>query len=265
MLRQGLKVIDEEGFLTFIRKTMNYIYSYYLVGPIMFLVVRIFKRRLKSLSGIEGAVELAFSFKCLGISIRPMQIKWELLQFLRTIAASNPKNVLEIGTADGGTLFLLAQASSPEAVLISIDLRDFRYRGQLYKRFAKQTQQIHLIRGDSHSMDTLEKVIRILNGAKLDCLFIDADHTYEGVKKDFLMYSPLVREGGLIAFHDIVKYPSSAVYEQVNRFWMEISRCYAGREIIQSPTQESCGIGLIVKESVKDLGNFDSRPSTVNE
>jgi hypothetical protein len=30
----------------------------------------------------------------------------------------------------------------------------------------------------------------------VDFLFIDGDHTYEGVKKDFEMYSPLVRREG---------------------------------------------------------------------
>jgi hypothetical protein len=33
-------------------------------------------------------------------------------------------------------------------------------------------------------------------------LFIDGDHRYEGVRRDFEMYSPLVGAGGLIAFHD---------------------------------------------------------------
>jgi predicted O-methyltransferase YrrM len=43
-----------------------------------------------------------------------------------------------------------------------------------------------------------------LKDNKVDFLFIDADHSYEGVKKDFEMYSPLVRKGGIIAFHDII-------------------------------------------------------------
>ena len=40
-------------------------------------------------------------------------------------------------------------------------------------------------------------------GEKLDFLFIDGDHSYDGVKADFEMYAPMVRPGGLIAFHDI--------------------------------------------------------------
>jgi predicted O-methyltransferase YrrM len=61
-----------------------------------------------------------------------------------------------------------------------------------------------LIQGDSHSIETLRKIEGILKGRKVDFLFIDADHSYEGVKKDFEMYSPLVRKGGIIAFYDII-------------------------------------------------------------
>ncbi|MEO0196406.1 MAG: class I SAM-dependent methyltransferase [candidate division WOR-3 bacterium] len=45
----------------------------------------------------------------------------------------------------------------------------------------------------------------MLGNSKLDFLFIEGNHSYEGVKMDFEMYFPLVRKGGIIAFHDIVK------------------------------------------------------------
>lgn len=35
-----------------------------------------------------------------------------------------------------------------------------------------------------------------------DFLFIDAGHSYDDVKTDYLDYSPMVRKGGVIAFHD---------------------------------------------------------------
>ena len=42
-----------------------------------------------------------------------------------------------------------------------------------------------------------------LDNTKLDFLFIDGDHTYEGVKQDFEMYKEFVKPGGWIGFHDI--------------------------------------------------------------
>ncbi|MCS7366302.1 MAG: class I SAM-dependent methyltransferase [archaeon YNP-WB-062] len=66
----------------------------------------------------------------------------------------------------------------------------------------------------------------------MDFLFIDGDHTYEGVKKDFEMYSPLVRGGGIIAFHDIVQHPPETGCE-VSGFWNEIKLRYKYREIVE--------------------------------
>ena len=37
---------------------------------------------------------------------------------------------------------------------------------------------------------------------KIDLLHIDADHTFEGVKKDFDLYSKKMKEGGIITIHD---------------------------------------------------------------
>jgi predicted O-methyltransferase YrrM len=37
---------------------------------------------------------------------------------------------------------------------------------------------------------------------KIDLLFIDADHSYEAVRADWLNWSPFVKKGGIIAFHD---------------------------------------------------------------
>lgn len=39
-------------------------------------------------------------------------------------------------------------------------------------------------------------------GAKADVLFIDGDHSYQGVLCDWLLYHKLVRKGGIVAFHD---------------------------------------------------------------
>jgi predicted O-methyltransferase YrrM len=36
----------------------------------------------------------------------------------------------------------------------------------------------------------------------IDFIFIDGDHSYEACKADILAWSPLVKEGGVIAFHD---------------------------------------------------------------
>ena len=82
----------------------------------------------------------------------------------------------------------------------------------------------------------------------MDFLFIDADHTYEGVKMDFEMYSQLMRRGGIVAFHDILPHdrkhdPDGSV--GVHRFWQEIKQIYKHTEIIKDKDQGWAGIGVI--------------------
>src|SRR5208282_1825642 len=102
----------------------------------------------------------------------------------------------------------------------------------LYRRFPRKGQRLHLLRVDSHSPETKERVLEILAGELLDYLFIDGDHTYEGVQRDFRMYSPLVRSGGIVAFHDIATHTQGSDC-QVAQFWNDIKNGYEHREIIE--------------------------------
>lgn len=49
-----------------------------------------------------------------------------------------------------------------------------------------------------------QEVIRFFLNENIcpDLLFIDGDHSYEGAKQDFDLYFPIVKEGGLVVFHD---------------------------------------------------------------
>lgn len=51
---------------------------------------------------------------------------------------------------------------------------------------------------------------------KIAFLFIDADHSYAGVKADFETWFPLVAPGGIVAFHDYSMVDGD-VHEYVNR------------------------------------------------
>lgn len=55
--------------------------------------------------------------------------------------------------------------------------------------------------------------------APYDLLFVDADHSFDGVKLDHETYGPLVRPGGVIAFHDSLErkgYAEVEVWRYVN-------------------------------------------------
>jgi len=52
-----------------------------------------------------------------------------------------------------------------------------------------------------HSGFSNEVAVHFQNDT-IDCIFIDGDHTYEGVKNDIINYYPKVKTGGLMIFDD---------------------------------------------------------------
>jgi cephalosporin hydroxylase len=182
--------------------------------------------------------------------IRPTQQREEIKELLVILESARPRTLVEIGTASGGTLFLLSRVAAPDATLVSIDLPGGRFgggygrwRSPLYRSFARPGQKVHLIRADSHDPKTLRELQAMTDPRGLDFLFIDGDHTYEGVRKDFELYSPFMSVGGWIGFHDIIPDPSDAMNE-AHRFWDEIKFRYPHREIV-SDRNRKYGIGLI--------------------
>lgn len=79
----------------------------------------------------------------------------------------------------------------------------------------------NIILADSHLQSSLDRTKEILAGNKLDMLFIDGDHSEDGVTQDFEMYSTLVKPGGVVGFHDIVE-PKDWPWVQVHAAWPKI-------------------------------------------
>ena len=206
---------------------------------------------------LDALVDIPYTFAPYGVELPCGQVRAEIRGLLRFVAAEQPKRLLEIGTAGGGTLFLLALAADRSATIVSVDLPHGEFGGgyppwkiPLYRGFVRRTQRLHLIRGDSHSPATLDRTRRTLRGEPLDFLLIDGDHTYDGVRRDFEDYGPLVRPGGMIAFHDIAepgeRYTGgdSLLGGEVPRFWHELRDRYETYELIGSP-DGFFGIGLL--------------------
>ena len=178
---------------------------------------------------------------------------------------SDGYNILEIGTKYGGTFYIWNELN-PHGINISIDMSDGGIHGgipdeEMDRRdlwFYERFENCHFIRGDSHSLQTHGDTFRLLDKwntpdlvgklEKVDFLFIDGDHTYEGVKKDFEMYSPFVRIGGIVALHDIndsERHRSRNV--NVSRFWKEIVESGKYETIEFNSNLDWAGIGVIVK------------------
>jgi len=189
-------------------------------------------------------------FTCSGL-IAPLQDRGEIADLLDLVRARDCRRVLELGTANGGTLFYLSRVVGGDATIVTVDLPYSRFQPEpgladvdLFHAFALPGQRIVVIKGNSHHDETASQVREAFGDRPIDFLFIDGDHSYRGVRSDFERYAPLVRRGGMVAFHDILPHPREARCE-VERFWREIAGDYRTLEIAHRPQKRWGGIGVL--------------------
>ena len=206
------------------------------------------RRELPAIESLDDAIDYAFAFRLDDLIISPTQVRSEITELLHPAGRRGRlRAVLEIGTDSGGTLFLVTRVAEPDAIIVTIDI-GHPERAVIYRAFAKDEQRVEMIHADSHQPRTRDRVKRLCGSRQLDLLFIDGDHSYEGVRRDFELYSPLVGKGGMIALHDIVPGPPLLV-GGVPRFWQELKARYASScELVEDRQQGGFGIGVIVWE-----------------
>ena len=209
-------------------------------------------RSYKNCTSINELLDVTKSYVGHGYyrSLTMHQKDYEIITLCERLQKLDPHNIIEIGTFNGGTFFLWAKLFKIKN-LLSIDLPRGQFGGGYNNKKIKffnsmknnPNSKFYYIQNDSHKKSTLDETYKIFKDIKVDFLFIDGDHTYDGVKKDYEMYSPLVRSGGVVAFHDIVEHPTKKFL--VDKLWNEIKYKYNYSEIIESKDQSSMGIGII--------------------
>jgi beta-1,4-mannosyl-glycoprotein beta-1,4-N-acetylglucosaminyltransferase len=172
-----------------------------------------------------------------------MQIPLEIENLQLAVDKHQPKIIVEIGTANGGTLARWFEISSAE-IVISIDYPIGNHGGQGFEErtyvISDALEQANLtnkqffaINGDSKDPYLVERLREILDGKKIDFLFIDGDHTYEGVKGDFDIYEQFLNENSIVGFHDIL---DSEFHSEFNCFvsilWSELKQKYESVEFM---------------------------------
>ena len=130
---------------------------------------------------------------------------FELLK-LYSLAKLIKKNAIavEIGSYIGASSVFIAKGLSKNSKLYCIDTwqNDAMTEGNWdsYNEFLKNTypvkDKITIIRNKSIDAS------KTLND-EIDYIFIDGDHSYEGVKNDIDNWFPKLRSGGVIIMHDI--------------------------------------------------------------
>ena len=171
-----------------------------------------------------------------------LQNYYEVMMLCEHLNILKPSTILEVGVEHGGTLNLWAEFTTDDALCIGIDEKPESKDIKL----ANKEQKFEIVCGNSNVLETKDQVLKILGDRKLDFLFIDADHSYEGIKSDFELYSPLVRSGGVIAFHDIRVNHNQKVCFGSMQFWQELKEQYPDAvEFINTEADIHYGIGMI--------------------
>lgn len=117
-------------------------------------------------------------------------------------------NYVEIGCYAGGSACLMLQRENTDVV--SIDLGNPISPSVVKDNVSKLNKlgnNYNYIQGNSHNLDTYNKLLKYTNN--IDILFIDGDHSYNGVIQDFNIYSKFVKSGGYIIFDDYNDYQHS--------------------------------------------------------
>lgn len=163
-----------------------------------------FKTLDKSLLPIsmKNFEDLAFLFNCnyanRGIIAQDFDEGAYIFQTIRSRGGCN--NLLEIGRFLGGSTFLIAVAKSNIATFTSVD---FKVKTPDYADDEIIKQYLDLV--DEENTELVISDSRIYEPEnKLDFIFIDGDHSYEGVKADYNHYEKYLNNGCDVLFHDAV-------------------------------------------------------------
>jgi len=125
------------------------------------------------------------------------QVKEELREFLELLVDKRITKILQIGLGHYGSTQFCLSLICDEVVTVEFDqknIRNYADREILYNQNVEK-----FVWGDSTSEEVINEVKKF---GEFDAVFIDGNHSYEFVKKDYENYSKLVKEGGIIAFHD---------------------------------------------------------------
>lgn len=136
---------------------------------------------------------------------------------IRQLSGSQKRVVaVEIGSYLGASTCFIANALNSQSTLYCIDtwendamiyntgddkdsnLAPKNTFNEFVSNTAKYANKIKKLRGWSYLVVT--DLMR--HESAIDFIFIDGDHNYEGVKRDWDTYKPLLKKGSIVALHD---------------------------------------------------------------
>lgn len=166
----------------------------------------------------------------------------------------------EIGTFRGESLLNVAtEVDSATSINLSDEeLRSLNLGESLIEQIgilAKEIPNVTLLKGNSFTYD-FEKL-----GKKYDMVFIDGDHHYEAVKNDTeKVFSHLIKETGVVVWHDYTYYPDKLRPEVFLGILDGIPEAY--RHKLVHVRNTNCAV-MIDKDFAKDKLEYPAYPKNI--
>lgn len=165
-------------------------------------------------SGSEGFEDVAWLFTCDSRNRGLIRQGFDEAALLWKAVKATSGNILEIGRNLAGSTVLLAAASGSEREIYSIDNRSNEQSAcKNYLALPENRARVHLLVADSRAS---------LPHLQFGLLFIDGDHTFEGVLADVAAHWNSARshdgKPALVAFHDAVP-NDNFKWRDANRRW----------------------------------------------
>jgi predicted O-methyltransferase YrrM len=174
---------------------------------------------------VLGFEDVAFLFRSSQLNRGIASLDFDEAAYLWRLARTvGPTTIVELGRYRGGSTFLLAAAMAPAARLVSYDLHVKGGSGsdddaELVRALERSglAGRVDLIVGDSRTAPQPE--------GPCGLVLVDADHSYDGVRADYLRWRPKLPRGGHLVFHDARALRDlTSLDVEVARFVAELAR-----------------------------------------
>lgn len=137
------------------------------------------------------------------------QVRDEIAEFVDILLKNKTGSMLEVGLGYFGSTHFLWRLIFNHAATIEKNHPRILMFGENtrahYGKWILDDGRSSFFFGYSNEVPVVEKVYSSFKDG-VDAIFLDGDHSYKGILADWLLYAPLVKSGGIVAFHDIGLY-----------------------------------------------------------
>jgi len=172
-----------------------------------------------------------------------VQLKEEFDWLLGIYAKLKPRRILEIGSHAGGTLYHFMQHAPKKSNFTSVSIGATPHIPLWVAWANAHGHGLEVLDADSTALAAVDWM---QIQSPYDFAFIDGSHWWEYVSKDWGHVRPMVRKGGIVAFHDITSGGVPGERVDVPRLWEQIKAdtTFKTAEKIALPGN-CCGIGVV--------------------